>query len=119
METAKSTSTIQTRRLFNVWYEDTKGILYEAGKDGAPETAEAPDLIMYSGQEHHHHIILDTGSKYNVISRDTKEVLYRKMKEAACNPLKVERSDQLFRFGGDSNITQAKERMKFNMNLNG
>ena len=32
---------------------------------------------MYSGQEYHHHIIIDTGSKYNVIGRDKKEVLYK------------------------------------------
>ena len=30
----------------------------------------------------------------------------------------MERSDKLFRFGGDSNITKAKEMMKFNINLN-
>ena len=74
---------------------------------------------MYSGQEHHNHIILDTGSKYNKMGRDTKEILYRKMKEAGCEPPVLERSDKLFRFGGDTNITRAKEVMKFDVNLNG
>ena len=75
--------------------------------------------MLYSGKEHNHHIIIDTGSKYNVMGTDTKEVLYSKMKEAECEPPVLEESNKLFRFGGNSNIMRAKELMQFDVNLTG
>ena len=74
---------------------------------------------MYSGQEHQNHIILDTGSKYNVMGMETMEVLHSKMKEAGCEPPEMDKSEKLFRFGGNSNISRAKEVMKFDVNLTG
>ena len=73
---------------------------------------------MYSGQEHINHIIMYTGSKYNVMGTDTREVLYRRMKAAGCLPPKVEPSDKLFRFGRN-NVCRAKQLIKFDLILNG
>ena len=74
---------------------------------------------MYSGQEHQNHIILDTRRKYNMMGTKMREVLHRKMKEAGCETPIVEDSDKLFRFGGNTNISRAKEVMKLDMNLTG
>ena len=108
------------RRPYQVWYEDAQGNFFEAGEDGAPEdSGETPEQVMYSGQEHQNHIILDTGSKYNVMGMDTKQILERKMREAGCEPPVREKSSKLFKFGGNSNICKAKELLKFTVNLNG
>ena len=107
------------RRPYQVWYEDTDGHFYVAGQEDAPENGEQPEQVMYSGQEHCNHIIIDTGSKYNVMGTDTRELLYKRMKEAGCLPPQTEQSDRLFKFGGHNNVSRAREVLKFDLVLNG
>ena len=68
----------RNRRAFQEWYEDAQGNFYEAGEEGTPDGGEVPELIMYSGQEHQNHIILDTRRKYNMMGTKGREVLHRR-----------------------------------------
>ena len=106
-------------RPYQVWYEDAQGAFFEEGEEGAPEVGEVPEEVMYSGQEQANHIILDTGSKYNVMGLETTEVLHQKMKEAGCEPPTIGTSNRLFRFGGNTAICRAHETLTFDLNLTG
>ena len=104
---------------YKIWYEDAEGQFTQPGEDEGHNDGEKPEQVWYSGQEQENHIIIDTGSKYCVMGVNTKEVLYKKMKSAGCEPPKVKQSDKLFRFGGNTNVHKAKEAMFFELNLNG
>ena len=62
--------------------------MYKEGDNGTPEGREVPEELMYSGQEQEDHIILNTGSKYNMMGVFMKEILQKRMKEAGCTPRK-------------------------------
>ena len=75
--------------------------MYKEGDNGTPEGREVPEELMYSGQEQEDHIILNTGSKYNMMGTDMKKILKKRLKEAGASPPTVMHSDKLFRFGGN------------------